>query len=114
MTDHAKYTLEEARKILNIKRSELAEQSGIAYSTIESIERENRLYKIHEEVAWALASTLGLEVTEIKWPTSLSHRGRPPKTGVPIRVKVTTEIVAEVCPRCFCTFSATGTCCCST
>ena len=114
MSDGTKYTLQKARKILGLKRSDLAQQSGIAYNTIKSIESENRQYQIHEGVAQALAAALGLDVTEIQWPNSLSHRGRPPKTGVPIRIKVTTEIEAVACPECFCIPSSSGSCCCPT
>jgi transcriptional regulator with XRE-family HTH domain len=107
-TQTAKYTLREARQIHGMTRKDLVKASGISMTTIQQIEGEGS-GKTHIGVAELLAEELGLEVCEIKWPRGITHRGRPPLTGVRITTTVMVE-TEQICPVHYITLPVTGDC----
>lgn len=101
--------LKRIRLAANLRVDQLARLTGLSPTTIYSIERPNRIFKIHEDVAAVLADKLRCAVHDI-FPHLLdvTNRGRVPfiSNG---RTTVAERPVVD-CPNCFITLPNTGKC----
>lgn len=99
------------REALDLSVQDLAELSGISASAIYRIENNQSDYLINKGTAAALADALSMRVNQIFDPsTELSHRGRPPHTGVPIEPGEGHHPGGPVCPNCHTEVPRTGVC----
>ena len=105
---HSKLTVAEVLELLGVSIAEFATQAGLSKNTVALLVRQANTFKTNVTVAEAVAHTAGLDVTDINWPSGISHIGRPAHTGKPISATLT--VTYEACPQCFIALPATGVC----
>lgn len=91
------HQLRAVRESLGLTRSELAELSNISICTISRIESGDTTFKVNEATADAIAKALYVEIQRIFDTGELSHLGRPPHTGAPLRLVRSNEVICGNC-----------------
>lgn len=92
----------------DLSRTDVADLTGVAESTVRRIEEEEHgeSYSIGVTTAVAIAEGLYVDVMDLFDPRHLSHLGRPAKTGRPIEI----EEPREVCDGCYMQLPLSGAC----
>lgn len=92
------HKLKKMRAHWGLSVQELSELSEISTSAIYRIERGSP-HDVHLGVAMALSDALDCELRDLFDTIELTHKGRPPHTGVPIG---TADVIAnsDICPSC--------------
>lgn len=86
------------REHWDLSVQELSELSEISESAIYRIERGSP-HDVHLGVAMALAGALDCEIRDLFDSIELTHKGRPPHTGVPLG-KSDAVLSDDICPSC--------------
>lgn len=97
------------RSGLGLTVRQLSELSGIDPSTIHRIERGSE-FRINIETAQALTDALSEKLLEVFSPHELSHLGRPPRTGTPIKKLQSASQQDKICPGCRLQLPLSGVC----
>ena len=90
---------------------DLSELSDISPGAIYRIEQGDSLHKTHVGVAQALADVFDLAVEDLFDEKDLTHLGRPPHTGRPLRLADELDCRDVVCPDCHLVLCRAGTDC---
>lgn len=121
------HRLQQLREAIPFSIAELAEYANLSPDTIRRIE-EGSEYKTSYRTAAILAEVFDCEIGDIFEKKELSHLGRPPQTGKPIKVTTTQEVKIEhtdgsvdtitvshtrqgaICPTCYLAMPLSGIC----
>lgn len=85
-----------ARLALGLTQNQLAAKAGISNFSVSNAENLSRNYRVHQEVAAAIARALRKRVSDLFDAEELSNRGRKPKSGKPLTLSDESRV--KVCP----------------
>ena len=91
-------SIKELREAKGLTREELMDLSGLSQSTIWKAEERQDYVVFNEVTAQTQCRSLGVEIDDVFRPNQITHRGRPPQTGVPR--KLSREETEVICPSC--------------